>query len=874
MFKVLFAYDISGSTGSFTEYHNASQQIKRDLIADYGKENVAIAAWDSAWTSMSHEELDEVNATKKGRGGTSPIEIAKAFQAITSPGHLFGLPSTIPDAVRAALTVPSPASVLEELVILTDGEVSASSVGALDDFIQSQSLHFPHVRIYICNKGDTPNMSVCCPFMRNGTSQVFQWQTASGFEAQGSTAAVLQTEVTAEALALLRNLEQIRTADDFFKHYAELEAAVIAATMGVRMHEKYRYALILFRKRIVRELAEAELRSFAAAMGASAGESPASIPPTLQGRLEAGPAMLPHAIDAMKLMYPAPDAAVDTSFEGRVNHLIAMCEGSLAHSFVLTDVKSNRARRAVVNTSAEDLPAEGTDPGATAECPTVFCPILFDDTSDVVILLKRPDAPLLAHESLTTKDVDDMTNMPLNGLFKPEFFAALRGCIDSVVSLEAYRLGRFEQSPTTRAELVGAVALGAHPEHAKSTDWTLAKVLSGGRLLGNPDLWFALFRLAAQQVPFLSDVRSHVDAHMKWRLQHKQTYASLSGLSTFVCAPVPLGVACWHVVHSFLADPETRGKTDPFRTHLGVLDKLRDLYGLLDYPTHPQVPVHLARTRFLLSGLRASKASPSAFTAQSRRTQALVQAHLTLDVSAFSEEFVHRELCDAAQSYAVLLTDGPCAEPFSDGSASDKDKEYALSASEKVSLQRLINPNKSAKDIPLPHDWSPTPLAELVLPKQWTAPEAEDPVLAGVRVPICPHTMRPWTTVRSETGVESWKDASTRVFGPLEQQLNVTKLYASFVCKHLTFPTRDELIAYIWNRTVQFGPETKRKQTLPPTIVVMVDTEIAEHERVMRELAAKTSMTFTPQHFVALWQSTIDVSGRAAMEAKGEGKAN
>jgi hypothetical protein len=82
-------------------------------------------------------------------------------------------------------------------------------------------------------------------------------------------------------------------------------------------------------------------------------------------------------------------------------------------------------------------------------------------------------------------------------LLKKHFLNDFAAALDHPLSLASIRAtaasgSPIVTSPITRRKLVGAIPLGAVKSHVQAADWTLSRILSGGKALGNADLWFAV----------------------------------------------------------------------------------------------------------------------------------------------------------------------------------------------------------------------------------------------------------------------------------------------------------------------------------------------------------------------------------------------
>ena len=126
--------------------------------------------------------------------------------------------------------------------------------------------------------------------------------------------------------------------------------------------------------------------------------------------------------------------------------------------------------------------------------------------------------------------------------------------LDHPVSLRAFKSAAesghpFDASPMTRRPVRGGLCLGLSEEHCRATTWALDQAITGGKRIGNADLWFAVvWQLvesggAAAWLP-----RAAVEAmraQIAWRLQHHTSFIALTGDPVLPTTRVPLATAVW-----------------------------------------------------------------------------------------------------------------------------------------------------------------------------------------------------------------------------------------------------------------------------------------------------------------------------------------
>jgi len=240
-------------------------------------------------------------------------------------------------------------------------------------------------------------------------------------------------------------------------------------------------------------------------------------------------------VNSYKNQMDAPKA-----IEKAIQEMIFACGSPGNFSFDL--IKSERAQRAetVVNVQADKV-EEVLANEKTFECPITY------EVDIPAVLVVRPDRPILA--GVDANIVNDIINCPINLWKFKDLVAKVASYLDHPVGCQSMKGGLFQVSPLTRRPLVGAITLGAAEDHCKATNWTLAQLFSGGKLLGNPDLWTLLvYYIAQNRVIFLqenADLMNSFRNHLKFRLRNNNTYLGLSGSPDYPLIKAPVGVALW-----------------------------------------------------------------------------------------------------------------------------------------------------------------------------------------------------------------------------------------------------------------------------------------------------------------------------------------
>jgi len=88
------------------------------------------------------------------------------------------------------------------------------------------------------------------------------------------------------------------------------------------------------------------------------------------------------------------------------------------------------------------------------------------------------------------KIVDDIAACPLRILNYPELKLKFKKSLSNFTGVKY--ADKFLKNPFTQNRLLGAIPLGTHKSHVEVGNNTLAKLISGGKILGNLNLYYAV----------------------------------------------------------------------------------------------------------------------------------------------------------------------------------------------------------------------------------------------------------------------------------------------------------------------------------------------------------------------------------------------
>jgi hypothetical protein len=850
---LILAVDFSGSTGGQVHYWRYVAGVLRDVEARGAAEGreVKYVLWDTKAKAVTKAQLEAVVDACRGHGGTQVGSVAHWL----SSHH---------KRCRAAGDA--------ELALITDGETCVSDIEGATKTMAGVPLLA--ATCHLVHTGGDCTRSVTCPFTRAWPHTVYEVPRAAKL-GDAPERAVLQ-QVSAADLALLPALDAVGTPAELDAVWPALERVFVARLMGTAGDAALRERVLALSRRLT-------------AWAATHGEG-TDAAARLHAALLAGDEAAADA-EARAVVAAAVAASGGSIVQGhaaRVSWMLRMTEGALVRAFTTDDIASQRAVAASVAAPAtkaavDALPAaapdaDGLPAGAAAEPFT--CPLTWadDDGGGNVVLLLKAGAPLLT--GLPKATVDALLDCPL-ALTRPDMAAvraALVARLDHAVSLEALQRmlnppdaaeqgvyvphaaagsdgsdGSDDEgdagggvapllSPVTRQPLQrGGVCLGSRGEHAAATDAALFTLLAGGKKLGSADLWFAALAYVllvgcdeGGAAPWLQPAHAALLSHLRWRLRHRTSFASLSGLATTVTTRMPLGAAAWFVLGGAAAHNDVAPRTEALRMHAGHVKALTWLVTTAArFPVSARAARHVRRTLVLLQMLRLAKTGGRRYLAVRAELRALYQASLLLvpagaalpneqDDGGAAAPATTDELLRAVRAregggaYALLrrvFLDGPADAAAADEAWAALPASWrALTRAEVVGLAAVVGAggaaaSKSASEVGVGSDWVAPPLPAPVT--QWPGYKAfVDRRVAAGRPPlepppgleIVPATMRPRYQLAGDT---TWRDAAEAFYGmPAADMVSTTRHFLEFTCRYGAWPTRAAFLLYLFARQV------------------------------------------------------------------------
>ena len=773
----LLGYDQSGSTGTYEYsysnsnsenvkfYHQKTQNIENTLLE--GKSNVTRIGWDDNIHELSKSQLVDINKRMKGFGGTEPNVLAKYIIDNNFHGNL---------------------------ILISDGAINSSTAMKCSEMLKEWK--FKKVFVYLIGTGSLMEESISCAFVRN-SPHVIEIYNPNGSVKQDVV------EITPESFALLDKIDVISSEEELEASIPVLDNLLMSMNMGSSGNREIKEKLVKLKNRIIRNKSNN-----------TTGVSEIS-------DLISNPNL--ENLRRVWNLYYFGSSSVKT-IEKTLDKYISWCSGALSSTFNRTNIN----REVKVKVIPPEAPQIVELVSPLTNNAMFDCPITLDGSSNVIILFKKRNESLFKFVGEDKNLKDNLTNCPMNALCNPEVLEYMKGFMDNAISIEAYKeliqYGISDKSPLTRDEIIGGICLGSHDSHVKFSNSIMRQAFTGGKPLGNVDLWFAVIYLMVQKglVPHLTEQLPFLMEHMIYRLKNSTTYMCLSGLPTYPTYRVPLNIALWSVLSASAVTDEP--KEEPVRLHLSYAMDILDLVQMSGLISPHGVYEYINRLECLRCLLNRKKKGGKAEV---------------------------ENIVNALKYNCFQLTDGTFI--FIDGKPTEKQQrlvklklpamfEY-LSREEIIYIDSICDTQKKESEID--YSMKTKPLGVVVLgAKNWYYPEK----LPYKKVNICEKTCRPFYQVGNVT----WKEKAKEIYGSIEL-LSMNKMFGNRVCKIKKYPLKEEFLKYISDYFSR-----REKETLPVQINQFLDELYEEYKEIMEKVS--------PKDFIVRWKESAGIERRVQME--------
>lgn len=189
-----------------------------------------------------------------------------------------------------------------------------------------------------------------------------------------------------------------------------------------------------------------------------------------------------------------------TDLEKQISHLINLC-GDLRGKYDINQIKSNKM---AIAKDAKEGALEQVEVNDLSKNP-IQCPIIMDE--DVPQILVDECEPVFV--GVQKNIVDDISACPLRILNYPEVKAKLKARLSNYMGVKY--ADKFMKNPFTQNKLLGAIPLGCHKSHIEVGNCTIAKMISGGKILGNLNMFYAAiwYIIKEKEIQYLQDIQKN-----------------------------------------------------------------------------------------------------------------------------------------------------------------------------------------------------------------------------------------------------------------------------------------------------------------------------------------------------------------------------
>ena len=783
--KKCFAIDYSGSTSGDAFYHS---NVKSILDEKYKSED-DIIIWDNFAKFIPYNEYLEINKKRTGNGGTSPQSIFDLFKNKEKINY-------------------------SEFILITDGQVGQYEVELCDKNFElyKNILIYDYAEVYLIGDKKYTNLSVACPFTRFCSSKTIL---------KAPDEEKIISEISSDDLKIVEKVNAISTEDEFDQNFESLKNACIVRLIGTNGDVEIRKALLLMQKRIIKNNAESNKNK-------SSNEEKIDV--LLKEKKFA------EAKCELKNCFKT----IDNEFSKKINLLIRMSDGAIKQIFNIDEIQSFQALTATkaeeVNTKElEDIPS-------SIQQSKFICPISIENEIDPAILITVPDEfinnnkiiPLLV--GLDKIQTENIISCPFNALYNKDFMDKFNQCIDHAISLKQIREAEnsghpLEVSPITRKKIIGVIPLGESKEHIKAADWTLMQLISGGKNLGDRNIWFSLLWLLVKEkkFPYLNDVEEFLKAQVIYRFSNYKTSISLSGLGNLPQKKVYYGTAAWACLMSIYLIPQIPRSCNLLLVHLFHYKELIEMINLFEYKLPDDFENIVSRILCLASMMTFFKKNikllPFYKTGISQNT-ILVQVPEDSPMKSGGEVGelflpIDGEIGENNRKKCLEKLPKNCQEMINSNN---------ISFDELAFVMKFIDTQKNLSDIEFEKLIEIKEIPKCKTFKNWENYEDEKTIYY---TKICPKTMRPYYTIEDET----WKDCLAKKIDISKPFLSLDSDYGRFVSQYLKYPTLDEFILFIYRKYVF---NSKVYNTLPLLISDLCQMIIKEFIPVIKDVSPET----------------------------------
>jgi hypothetical protein len=706
---------------------------------------------------------------------TSRKSFNEAWQQATSKK---GFGGTTPDCFVGLLKED------DDIIIVTDGQIVQSDIEKCDGKLSG--MKFSNVEMHFIGTGGNMNLSVSAPFTR---------KTKFNMYINGENYSSGSTEKEIDFQSYHNNVEA------FISEAENINKQITLKLLGLPGNHQHRTQirndLLKLQENLLRQVANMNTGNF----------DFDSIRKTLDGGNYDG------AIKELSSFIMCIDSSLGKKVETLIRGLIHTCE---SNDFSFDVLQHGRLARTdtVASTRPEELPSV-EDYSGNFECPVSL-------SEEIPVCLIKQGLPVL--DSVEKSKLDSIMANPLMLLLDNTLVEKVKHRLDHPIGLdsakELFSRGSVK-SPLTRKKISCALTFGLDHTHFKATNYAVANLLFGNKLVGQPELWLAVIYFIITDIPYLNDNNALMKAyetHMIHRMKTMNTNMTLSGLPIEPMIKCPVDIAIWYCVMS--AYINRNNNPDDVRNRLrsmGPASKyLVKLVNLLNYP-YPM--------EWIL------------------RQMSLYKAFAWMMNEEKSNNPDHwKKLIRAQYQNSMILSNGNII--ILDGPDTDTKPKLPsframygapdVSLEELLTLQTLVNRSRTTNSIMIPENLVGQMIPDYVRNYSYK----EDDNVNRYIPELSPKTFRPYIIDRKKNIY--WLNSCIQEMG--SKFISAYSYFIRFVDEHDRYPSQEEFIEYLERKQLA-REDGNASNTLPQYIQIYVNDVFTNYETILGKNFSEVSVS-------------------------------
>ncbi len=708
------------------------------------------------------------------------------------------------------------------LIIITDGSVAQQDVNKCDDILQGRE--FASVSVYFFFTGGKINMSVSAPFVRNTEKyMIFVEGELKGSGSSNKPIDLLQYYNEPEKL--------LNDAENLYQ-------LIVIQNMG-KTNETLRKELIDLLQNLLKFISNKK----------SNDTEIDEVRKILNERETKAEENLEQAVNKMKSLVKNLGESIGESVERIIQKLISKCVDTTDYSF--ENLSSGRIVR-----SKEVLSIKPDEIQEESYSADFECPISLDN--DFPLLLIKQGEPVLV--GLEKQELDNYLNNPLFVLYNIELVEKIKSRIDHLFGLTSVKKlfeSRNIRSPFTMAPISSALSFGIDPSHIKSTNFAMADLFFGKKLVGQKELWLILLYNIIIKIPYINnntDFIKKYQEHIIHRVKNVRTNITLSGIgSLHPLIKVSMDLGIWYCVMSpWILEDEENDCANRLRYFGETAIYLMDILDMLHYP-YDKKALTLIKIYRVFSWFMKEEKNGSNWRSV---LKAQYQNSITLTNNKSENKSETKSKSDYQSTGIVILLDGPPVLeniprlPKFINEFLSESSVHSLTFGHLLTLEKMVDGSKTTMDIKIGLNLAPTEV------KAVTNFDQTNKLKNRPMINISKETLRP-EYIDKQNG-KYWFECAQEIYG--KKFISLDNYFIRYVTEKLKYPSANDFICYISSK--EANKEHEPSETLPMFIQKSVDGLFDRYEKVLGKKFSECSV----EQFIKITQISRNKDVREQMD--------